>query len=115
MIFGSRGKNCAARMSLYAICFVLGAMAGSASYIDAPAAVRAALLVTPAFQAGRYAMGVYSLKAIATSKLYGALAVIPLFMLWAQVAWIIILTGALFLKVRTRVPPRVETEPTAAT
>lgn len=61
-------------------------------------ALRAALFSTPLYIAGKYAMGHYSAYALTTHKIYGAFAVIPLMMLWIYVAWLIVLTGALFIR-----------------
>ncbi|MEO5667175.1 MAG: YihY/virulence factor BrkB family protein [Bdellovibrionota bacterium] len=61
-------------------------------------ALRAALFSTPLYIAGKHAMGYYSAYALTTHKIYGAFAVIPLMMLWIYVAWMIVLTGALFIR-----------------
>ncbi len=54
-------------------------------------AARAALLATPLYESGKYLMQIYAKNSFATEKLYGALAVIPIFMIWIQWAWMIIL------------------------
>ncbi len=56
-------------------------------------AARAALIVTPLYEGGKYLMQLYARNSFATEKLYGALAVIPLFMIWIQLAWMIVLLG----------------------
>jgi membrane protein len=61
-------------------------------------ALRAALFSTPLYVGGKVAMSYYGAYALTTHKIYGAFAVIPLMMLWIYVAWMIVLTGALFIR-----------------
>jgi membrane protein len=61
-------------------------------------AARAALIVAPVFEVVKYAVGQYNAHAISVQKLYGALSAIPLLMIWIQVAWMILLAGALFIQ-----------------
>jgi membrane protein len=57
----------------------------------------AALIVAPIFNLAKFAMGVYSRYALTNQKIYGALAVLPVFVLWVQLAWVIFLCGALII------------------
>jgi membrane protein len=70
------------------------------------AAARAALLVAPIFEVAKVAMGYFSRHAIQVQKLYGAMAALPIFIIWVQVAWMILLCGALFIRPRDQVSPR---------
>jgi membrane protein len=54
-------------------------------------AARAAFLATPLYEGGKWAMQIYAKNSFANAKLYGALAVIPIFMIWIQWAWMIVL------------------------
>jgi membrane protein len=58
-------------------------------------AARAALLTTPLYEGGKFLMQMYAKNSFATAKLYGALSVIPIFMIWVQAAWMILLSGAI--------------------
>ncbi len=70
-------------------------------------AMRAAFLTGPALEIAKGIMTDFSRKALAVQKLYGALASIPLLILWAQVAWMILLGGAFLLRPKT---PNLETK-----
>jgi len=74
--------------------------------VTAKQALRAALFSTPLYVGGKYAMGYYSAYALTTHKIYGAFAVVPLLMLWIYVAWLIVLTGALFIRETPRAMAR---------
>lgn len=50
-----------------------------------------ALMAAPLFEATKYFMGTYAKNAIAVQKIYGALATIPLFIIFIQVSWFIVL------------------------
>jgi membrane protein len=74
-------------------------------------ALRGALFSTPLFIAGKYGMGYYSAYALTTHKIYGAFAVIPLMMLWIYVAWLIVLSGALFIRENAQMMARTTSGP----
>ncbi len=61
-------------------------------------AVRAALIVGPLSEMVRHVFRFYSHYSVATQKIYGVLAVIPLFILWIQIGWILVLSGALLIR-----------------
>lgn len=61
-------------------------------------AARAALIVGPASEGIRFLFGIYNHHAVSTYKIYGVLAVIPLFILWVQIAWMLLLSGALLVR-----------------
>ena len=69
-----------------------------------PQALKAALIVTPVSELMRYGFGMYNHYAVSTHKIYGVLAVIPMFVLWVQLGWMIILLGALFVRFRSPAP-----------
>ena len=59
---------------------------------------KAALVVGPLFEITHFGVGVYNGYAVSVHKIYGVLAVIPMVILWVQVAWILILSGALLVR-----------------
>lgn len=61
-------------------------------------ALKAAAIVGPVSELVRYCFGVYNRYAISVHKIYGVFAVIPMFVLWVEVAWIVLLCGALFIR-----------------
>lgn len=67
------------------------------------AAVRAALVVGPVFEIAKVIMGAFSRHAIQVQKLYGAFAALPIFIIWTQVAWMILLCGALLIRPKDHV------------
>jgi membrane protein len=62
---------------------------------------RAALIAGPVFIAAKSIVGLYNRHALSAQKIYGALAAIPLLIAWVQLAWLIILSGALFIRIRS--------------
>lgn len=68
--------------------------------------LKTAFLVSIVFELARMGVGTYNKHALMTHKLYGALAVIPVFIIWVQAAWMIILTGALFIRIPKDQPQR---------
>lgn len=74
------------------------------------ASLRAAAIVGPVFWGMKLAVTVYNRHALASLQLYGAVAALLLFAIWIQMAWIMVLTGALFIQDRKgtrdrRLPP----------
>ncbi len=63
-------------------------------------ALRAAVIVAPVAEAVHFCFSLYNNYAVNVHRLYGVLAVIPLFILWVQITWMIVLSGALFIKFR---------------
>jgi membrane protein len=61
-------------------------------------ALRAALFITPVFELARWAFTFYTAKTIASYKIYGTFAAVPIFFIWVNIAWIIILSGTLFIR-----------------
>lgn len=61
-------------------------------------ALKAALVVGPLSELIRFFFSLYNSYAVSVHKIYGVLAVIPLFILWIQLAWMIILSGALIIR-----------------
>jgi membrane protein len=62
-------------------------------------AIKAALIVAPVSELVRFLFGVYNSYAVSVHKIYGVLAVVPLFILWVQISWTLLLVGALFIRV----------------
>ena len=56
-------------------------------------ALEGALVAGPLWLLARWAFGVY-VKQVATTSLYGALGLVPLFLLWVNLSWWILLFGA---------------------
>lgn len=78
------------------------------TFVPARQAFRAALFSTPLFILGKFGMAQYSTYALTTQKIYGAFAVIPLLMLWVNLAWMIVLSGALFIRETPQKNPHKE-------
>jgi len=71
--------------------------------IHTSAALRAALIAGPLFEGAKIVMGYVGRHAIQAQKLYGAFAALPIFIIWIQVAWMILLCGALFIRPKDHV------------
>ncbi|MBI4405278.1 MAG: YihY/virulence factor BrkB family protein [Deltaproteobacteria bacterium] len=63
-------------------------------------ALKAAVITGPLFEVIRMLFSKYYAHAVSVNKIYGVFAVLPVFILWLQVGWMIILTGALLSKQR---------------
>lgn len=61
-------------------------------------ALRAAAFTSVFFELAKYGMGVYSRYAFTQQKIYGALSALPIFIIWVQLIWVIIMTGALLIR-----------------
>ncbi len=60
------------------------------------AAFSAGILACFSFEAAKWIYGVYAAKTLFYNKVYGGLAVLPLFLVWVYVNWNIFLGGSLF-------------------
>jgi membrane protein len=60
-------------------------------------ALKAAWLAAVLSELTRYLFGVYNSYAVSVHKIYGVLSVIPMFILWVQVAWMVILISAMVI------------------
>jgi YihY family inner membrane protein len=60
-------------------------------------ALKAAVVVTPVSELTRFIFSLYNGYAVSVHKIYGVLAAIPMFILWVQIAWLVILCGALVI------------------
>jgi membrane protein len=67
--------------------------------ISGKQALKAAFVTSTFFEIARFGVGEYNRHALMTQKIYGALSVIPVFIIWVQLAWIILLTGTLFIRI----------------
>jgi len=65
-------------------------------------ALKAALIVGPVMECVRYLFGLYNTYAVSTHKIYGVFAVIPLFVMWVQITWMVLLCGALIIQLPRR-------------
>jgi membrane protein len=61
-------------------------------------ALKVAAIVGPASDFIRFFFAWYAKHAVATQKIYGVFAVVPLFILWVQVGWLVLLGGALLIR-----------------
>lgn len=61
-------------------------------------ALKVALIVGPLLEFLRNGLGLYARHAVSIHKIYGVFAILPLFFLWIQLSWIVLLTGALWLR-----------------
>lgn len=65
-------------------------------------ALKAALIAGPLSEIIKHLIGVYSQYMILMHKIYGIFIAVPLFILWIQIAWMIALCGALFIRFSPR-------------
>jgi len=79
----------------------LATLVFSALYLILPArrvpmraAVLGGLVAALAFEAGKRGFMLYATHAPGYRRVYGALAVVPLFLVWIYVSWVIVLVGA---------------------
>jgi membrane protein len=68
------------------------------SVVPPSQALRAALVAAPAIEITRYLFGRYAYHAVALHKIYGIFVVIPLFILWIDLLWLIVLSAALLIR-----------------
>jgi membrane protein len=68
------------------------------SHIPYRQAFKAALIAGPLSEITKLIFGAYSKHMVVIHKIYGIFAAIPLFILWVQIAWMIILGSALFVR-----------------
>lgn len=61
-------------------------------------ALKAALIAGPLLEITKLLFGAYSKQMVFIHKVYGVFAAIPLFILWAQIAWMIVLGSALMIR-----------------
>lgn len=67
------------------------------SHVPWKQALKVALIVGPVIEITRHLLGHFSFYMVALHKIYGIFVVIPLLILWVQIAWMIILGGVLFI------------------
>lgn len=72
------------------------------SRVPAKQALKAALIVGPTSEIVRMIFGYYTVYTVGLHKIYGVFVVVPLFILWIQIAWIIILLGALSIRFKPK-------------
>ena len=58
------------------------------------AAIAGALVSVPIWLLAKWGFGIYVTKLVATGNLYGALGLLPLFLIWLNLSWTIFLFGA---------------------
>ncbi len=68
------------------------------SHVTARQALKAALFAGPASEIAKFLIGTLSAKMVMMHRIYGIFVVVPLFMLWVQLAWMIILMGGLLIR-----------------
>lgn len=69
----------------------------SRSRVHRSQALKAGMIIGPAFEVIKYFFVWGSHYTVILNKIYGILIVIPLFILWVQIAWMIILSGGIFI------------------
>lgn len=69
------------------------------SHVPAGQALKAALVVGPLSEIVKNMFGTMSQSLVGLHRIYGVFVVIPLFILWVQIAWMVILSGAFLMKV----------------
>ncbi len=60
-------------------------------------ALKAGLLAGPLSEIVRILFAQYNIRAVSVHKIYGVLAVVPMFILWIQVAWMVLLICAFII------------------
>lgn len=70
--------------------------------VGVKAAFKLALLIGPTLELLRICVGLYAKSAFAGQKIYGVFVVVPVFILWIQLSWAVLLSGAVLLKTKTR-------------
>jgi membrane protein len=65
-------------------------------------AFKSALIAGPLFEVGKTLIATYAKNAITVQKIYGALAVIPIFVMWIQFSWMIVLSAPLLLGLNSK-------------
>lgn len=65
-------------------------------------ALKAACVVGPMSELLKFLFGLYNRQAVAVHKIYGVLAAVPMFVLWVQFAWMLLLGGALLIEFKHR-------------
>ena len=68
------------------------------THIPFKQAFKIALIVGPLSEITKSFFGHFSHQMVSIHKIYGVFATIPLFILWVQIAWMIILSGVLFVR-----------------
>ena len=63
-------------------------------YVSSKDAVIAGVICAILFELAKYAFGVYIKEMSDLENIYGALAIVPLFLIWIYISWVIILFGA---------------------
>jgi len=74
--------------------------------VPAKAALVGGFFAALAFQAAKRGFAVYIVTVPTYQVVYGALAVLPLFLLWIYVSWMIVLVGAAIVATLTDGAPR---------
>ena len=94
------------KLGLSLLPFVLTASAFTLFYIAIPncpvpfrAGIIAALIATMLFELAKFGFGFYIRHFTFYALLYGALAVVPIFLIWLYISWVIILFGAVLSNV----------------
>lgn len=73
-------------------------------------ALKAGCLAGPLSEIVRNLFGMYNARAVSVHKIYGVLAVVPMFILWIQVAWMVLLSCAFVISLPVKKTPRTQKE-----
>lgn len=73
------------------------------THVRSRGALLGGLVAAIAIEALRWSLGAYIGNALSVRQLYGSLGLIPLFLLWVYVAWLVVLFGAEVAQVAPRV------------
>ena len=76
------------------ITFILLYILVSNCYVSSKHAVIAGVICAILFELAKYAFGVYIKEMSDLENIYGTLAIVPLFLIWIYISWVIILFGA---------------------
>lgn len=68
--------------------------------VGAKLAFSVAVVIGPILEILRTMLGFYAKYAVSGQKIYGLFSVIPLFILWVQLSWAVLLSGAAWLRIK---------------
>ncbi len=72
------------------------------THVTARQALKAAVFAGPAIEIAKFVLGTMTARMVMMHRIYGVFVAVPLFMLWVQLAWMIILIGGLLIRFSKR-------------
>lgn len=100
--FGATGQNIASHalsiVASWVLLFLVYALMPN-THVSVYAAAIGSLFASLLWEAAKFGFAIYVNRALPYSALYGAIGLIPLFLFWIYVTWLIILFGLVFTQV----------------